>query len=416
MAENGTLGLLLLGSVVLVITGAEALYADLGHFGRAPIRVAWFGVALPGLLLNYLGQGALLLEDPGAASNPFYALTPGWTLYPMLALATMAAVIASQALISGMFSLTRQAVQLGYWPRMRIVHTSAREEGQIYVPGVNWVLMCACVALVLAFGGSSALASAYGVAVTGTMTITSLLFFRVVRTRFGWSLPAAAATTALFLLVDLSFLSANLAKIWDGGWLPLLVGAAVFTVLTTWRRGREALAGSFEARSLPLPAFVEDVARTRPLRVPGTAVVMSRSGDGVPVVLLHHFKHNQTLHERIVLLTVITERRPRVPLKERVELQDLGEGFHRLHARVGFMQDADVPELLKQASALGLDVDPRTASYFLGRETLLTTGRAPLARWRKSLFAVLSRNARSATDFFGLPPNRVVEIGAQLEL
>ncbi len=416
LADAGLTGFLLLGAVVLVITGAEALYADLGHFGRAPIRAAWFAVVLPALLLNYFGQGAVLLRDPSAAASPFYALTPGWTLYPMLALATAAAVIASQALISGMFSLTRQAVQLGYWPRARIVHTSARESGQIYVPEVNWALMLACVSISLAFGGSSALAAAYGISVTGTMIITSLLFFSVARKRFGWSLPVSVTLLALFLAIDVSFFSANFVKLLDGGWLPLAIGGAVFTVMTTWRRGRAALAGSREMRSLPIDLFLADVAATRPIRVPGTAVVMSGTADGVPVVLLHHFKHNRTLHERVVLLSVATDRRPRVPLAERVRLDELGQGFYRVLAHVGFMQDANVPALLEEARAQGLEVAPQEASYFLGRESLLTTGPAPLARWRKALFAFLSRNARPATQFFGLPPNRVVEMGAQIEL
>lgn len=416
LAATGAEGFLLLGSVVLVITGAEALYADLGHFGRVPIRAAWLTIALPALLLNYFGQGAALLRDPAAAANPFYALAPGWTLYPMLALATAAAVIASQALISGVFSLTRQAVQLGFWPRARIVHTSADEAGQIYVPEVNWALLVACLIIALQFRGSSALAAAYGVSVTGTMVITSLLFALVARVRFGWSLPATIGLLVAFLAIDLSFFAANLAKLFHGGWLPLLVGAAVFTIMTTWRTGRAALASSREMKSLPLGAFLADVGATRPLRVPGTAVVMSGTPDGVPVVLLHHFKHNRTLHERVVLFSVTTDRQPRVQAPDRVTLEDLGHGFFRVNARVGFMQDPDVPSLLREARPLGLEIEPGQASYFLGRESLLTNGPAPLARWRKALFAFLSRNARPATQFFGLPPNRVVELGAQVEL
>ena len=416
LAHAGLPGFLLLGSVVLVITGAEALYADLGHFGREPIRAAWMTVVLPALLLNYFGQGALLLRDPSAASSPFYALTPGWMLYPMLALATAAAVIASQALISGVFSLTRQAVQLGYWPRTRIVHTSASEAGQIYVPEVNWALLVGCVWLAISFRGSSALAAAYGVSVTGTMVITSLLFAHIARTRFGWPPSAVAALLVLFLALDLTFFGANVVKIAHGGWLPLTIGAVVFAVMTTWRSGRDALANAREMRSLGLDVFLADVAATKPLRVRGTAIVMSGTPDGVPVVLLHHFKHNRTLHERVVLLSVETERRPRVSEGFRVRLEELGQGFYRLNARVGYMQDPDVPALLREASASGLDIDPGQASYFLGRESLITTGPAKLARWRKSLFAFLSRNARPATQFFGLPPNRVIELGAQVEL
>jgi KUP system potassium uptake protein len=416
MAHAGLPGFLLLGSVVLVITGAEALYADLGHFGRQPIRVAWLSVVLPALLLNYFGQGALLLRDPSAASSPFYALTPGWTLYPMLALATAAAVIASQALISGVFSLTRQAVQLGYWPRTRIVHTSASAEGQIYVPEVNWALLISCVWLAISFRGSSQLAAAYGVSVTGTMVITSLLFAHIARTRFAWSRAAVAGMLALFLALDLSFFTANVVKIAHGGWLPLAIGLGVFAVMTTWRSGRDALANAREMRSLPLELFLADVAATKPTRVSGTAVVMSGTPEGVPVVLLHHFKHNRTLHEKIVLLSVETERRPRVSEGFRVRVEALGHGFFRLQARVGYMQDPDVPALLREARASGLEIDPAQASYFLGRESLITTGPAKLARWRKALFAFLSRNARPATQYFGLPPNRVVELGAQVEL
>jgi KUP system potassium uptake protein len=416
LAQAGIHGFLLLGSVVLVITGAEALYADLGHFGRAPIRLAWLAAVLPALLLNYFGQGAILLRDPSAAASPFYALTPGWTLYPMLALATAAAVIASQALISGVFSLTRQAAQLGYWPRARVVHTSASEEGQIYVPEVNWALLVACVWLAVSFRGSSHLAAAYGISVTGTMIITSLLFGHIARTRFAWPPLAVGALLALFLTLDVGFFSANVVKIAYGGWLPLAIGAGVFTIMTTWRRGREALANSREMKSLPIELFLADVAATKPVRVPGTAVVMSGTPAGVPVVLLHHFKHNRTLHEKIVLLSVATERRPRVSEGFRVRVEELGQGFFRVSARVGFMQDPHVPSLLREAGASGLNVDPAEASYFLGRESLLTTGPAKLARWRKVLFAFLSRNARPATQYFSLPPNRVVEMGAQVEL
>ncbi len=416
LVQAGMPGFLLLGSVVLVITGAEALYADLGHFGRQPIRAAWLSVVLPALVLNYFGQGAMLLRDPSAAASPFYALTPGWTLYPMLALATAAAVIASQALISGVFSLTRQAVQLGYWPRTRIIHTSASEAGQIYVPEVNWALLAACVWLAISFRGSSQLAAAYGVSVTGTMIITSLLFAYIARTRFGWSPLAVGALLALFLTLDVSFFAANAVKIAHGGWLPLAIGAVVFTVMTTWRSGRDALANAREMRSLSLDLFLADVAATKPVRVPGTAVVLSGTPEGVPVVLLHHFKHNRTLHEKVLMLSVETERRPRVSEGFRIRVEELGHGFFRLSARVGYMQDPDVPALLREASASGLVIDTAQASYFLGRESLLTSGPAKLAGWRKSLFAFLSRNARPATQYFGLPPNRVIELGAQVEL
>jgi len=414
--EHRTQAFVLLGSVVLVITGAEALYADMGHLGRRPIRLAWLGVVLPSLLVNYYGQGAMVIHDPSAAANPFWALTPGWTLYPMLVLATAAAVIASQALISGVFSLTRQAVQLGYWPRVRVVHTSAQEEGQVYIPDVNYLLMAACIALLLMFPSSSALAAAYGIAVTGTMIISSLLFFLVARQRFGWSLGRALALVAGFLILDVAFFSANAGKLLSGGWVPLVIGAFVFTVMTTWRRGRGELAAAIAKQSLPLDLFLADVAATRPIRVPGTAVFMTSNQGSAPVVLLHHFKHNKVLHARVVLLSVVSEHVPKVKREDMVEVTDLGHGFWLVLAHVGFMQEPNVPALLFQCRDDGLHFEPSETSYYLGRESLLTTGRAPLSRWRKILFAYLSRNARPATQFFHLPPNRVVELGAQIEL
>ncbi len=415
-AEHGWHGFLLLGSVVLCVTGGEALYADMGHFGRRPIRWAWFAVVFPALLCNYFGQGAVLLERGEAArENPFFAMVPGVMVYPMVAIATVATVVASQALISGAFSLTQQAVQLGYCPRVTIVHTSGEAEGQIYIPEVNGFLMVACVLLVLMFRESSKLAAAYGIAVTGTMSITSVLFFNLTR-QWGWPMWKSVALVALFLAFDLGFLSANVVKVSDGGWLPLVVAAAVFTAMTTWKRGRRSLGTHVLANTLPMELFLSDVAATKPHRVQGTAVFMTSNPSGAPPVLLHHFKHNKVLHERVILLSVQTRHVPEVAVGERVEMTELGDGFSLVVATFGFMQTPDVMDVLRLCKSKGLAVDPEGASFYLGRETLLTTGRAGMARWRKVLFAFLSRNARPANMFFDIPPNRVVELGTQIEL
>jgi KUP system potassium uptake protein len=416
MAAHGWHGFFLLGAVFLAVTGSEALYADMGHFGRAAIRIGWFSLVLPSLLLNYFGQGAHVLTEPSAAENPFYGLAPGWTLYPMLVLATMAAVIASQALISGVFSVTRQAMQLGYWPRLRVLHTSAREEGQIYIPEMNYLMLVGCIALTIGFGSSSAIAAAYGIAVTGTMIITSLLFWVVARRLMGWSAGAATALVGLFLVVDVAFFAANAVKIADGGWFPLAMGLSVFIMMTTWHRGRQLFARRISEESLALDLFLADIGESKPHRVAGTSVFMTSNIGVTPGVLLHYFKHSKVLHRSVVLFTVRNERVPKIPADKMVGVRELGEGFWQVVARVGFMQDPDVPGILAQAKGLGLDVDLVDVSYYLGRETLLTGGRSPMARWRKGLFAFLSRNARPATQFFHLPPNRVVEIGAQIEL
>jgi KUP system potassium uptake protein len=420
-AHNGGHGFLVLGAVVLVITGGEALYADMGHFGKRPIRVAWLGVAMPALLLNYLGQGALLLHDPAAARSPFYLLAPDWAVYPLVGIATLAAIVASQALISGAFSLTRQAVQLGYAPRVTIRHTSSREIGQIFLPEVNWALAAATIALVLGFRSSSSLAAAYGIAVTGTMAITTLLFHRVTRDLWGWSRWKAWPLTLVFLAVDLAFFGANLVKVEEGGWFPIVAAVAVYTTLSTWKRGREALAAMLGEAGLPLDLFLADVARKKPPRVPGTAVFMTGNLGTVSPILLHHLKHIKVLHERVVLTSLVTEEVPAVPEAERVRVRDLGSGFFQVVARYGFMETPDVPALLASLPRLSgpgpkLEVKPMETTFFLGRETILPTGRARLARWRKRLFIVMARNAQTASAFFGLPPNRVVEMGAQIEL
>jgi KUP system potassium uptake protein len=407
---------LVLASVVLCITGGEALYADMGHFGRKPIRLAWFAVVFPALLLNYFGQGALLLRRGSAVVNPFYELVSGWVLYPLVVIAGVATVVASQAMISGAFSITQQAVQLGYSPRVSIVHTSSKAEGQIYVPEVNNMLMISCVTLVLAFKQSTNLAAAYGIAVTGTMTITSILFFFLARYRWGWSLRKVAPLAGLFLAVDLAFLGSNLTKFLHGGWFPVAMAAAIFTVMTTWKRGRQSLQQYMLFATLPLDSFMEDLDRIKPHRVKGTAVFMTGNPEGVPPVLLHHFKHNKVLHEQIMLLSVLTAHVPEVEAEERVRITELPHGFYQVTATYGFSQQPSVPEILQCCADKGLRTNAMDTSYFLGRETLLTTGRSGMARWRKVLFAFLSRNARTATSFFHIPPNRVVEMGIQIEL
>jgi len=419
-AEHRGHGFLVLGAVVLVITGAEALYADMGHFGKRPIRVAWLAVAMPALLLNYMGQGAVLLHDPGAARNPFYLLAPGWALYPLIGIATAAAIVASQALISGAFSLTQQAVQLGYCPRVTIRHTSHTEIGQIYIPEVNWALAVATVALVLGFETSSNLAAAYGIAVTGTMAITTLLFHRVARDQWRWPPWAVWPLTAVFLTVDLSFFGANVVKVEEGGWFPLAAGALVFALLSTWKRGREVLAEQLRAAGLPLELFLTEIARKTPVRVPGTAVFMTSNVGSVPPVLLHHLKHNKVLHERVLLVSLLTEEIPSVPEAERVAVRELGCGFHQVISRYGFMETPDVPAMLesipkRDVPGPKLRLVPMETTYFLGRETLLPTGSAKMATWRKRLFIVMARNAQTASSFFRLPPNRVVEMGAQIQ-
>jgi KUP system potassium uptake protein len=417
LSEHGVKGFLLLGSVVLCITGGEALYADMGHFGKRPIRLAWTFVVFPGLLLNYFGQGALLIDQGSHVSNPFYDLVSGTPfLMPLVILATMAAIIASQALISGAFSLTNQAVQLGYVPRVTVIHTSSRQEGQIYIPEVNWMLMVACVALVFSFKSATNLAAAYGIAVTGTMAITSFLYFLVCRRNWRYSLTAALALFVPFVLIDLSFFSANVVKIAAGGWFPLAVGGGVFVVMTTWWRGRNELSKMMETGLIPDELFLADIAETHPPRVPGTAVFMSSSADGMPNVLLHHVKHNKVLHRQVVLLSIVTENVPFALGNTSLQVRELRYGFYRVVARVGFMQQPNVPRILARCERHGLAVLDGDTTYYLGRQTLLTTGRSRMARWRKKLFAFLARNSQSPTSFFNLPPNRVVELGLQIEL
>ena len=414
--EHGTAGFVVLGAVVLAVTGAEALYADMGHFGRRPIRLAWFILVLPCLLLNYFGQGALVLRDPSAATNnPFYLLAPAPLLYPLIAIATLAAIVASQALISGAFSLTQQAIQLGYSPRLTVVHTSKLEAGQIYVPEVNTALMIGCLLVVLGFRSTSALSAAYGIAVTGTMAITTALFYVVTRTRFAWTLGNALALSAVFFAVDFAFLGANLVKIQHGGWVPLAIALVLFTLMTTWKQGRIELAQRLKEQSLPLQLFLDDVSRKRPTRVSGTAVFMTSTPEGVPVVLLHHLKHNKVLHHQVVLLSIGVAEVPEVPRAEKVVVEPLEAGFFRVRARYGFMESPDAKDLLKLCEKQGLKARYAETTYYLGRERLIPTGPSRMWRWRKHIFVFLSRNALSATEFFGIPPNRVVELGTQIE-
>jgi KUP system potassium uptake protein len=416
LMHHGRESLIVMGGVFLVVTGGEALYADMGHFGRRPIRLAWFALVLPSLLLNYFGQGALLLGHPEAVTNPFYLLAPSWALLPLVVLSTAAACIASQAVISGAFSLTRQAVQLGFCPRLEIVHTSAREAGQIFVPAVNTALMVAVIGLVLGFRSSSALASAYGIAVASTMVITALLAGLVAIDLWRWSTFAAVAVFGTFVLIDGAFLVANSLKFFDGGWLPLLMAAGIYVLMTTWKTGRALLQDRLREASLPLEAFLESLAGTRVVRVPGTAVFMTGNADGTPPALLHNFKHNKVIHERVVLVTVQTADTPHVPNEERLVVSELSQGFFRAHARFGFMETPAMPALVPLLATRGLALREMDTSYFLGRETLIPGARPGLVRWRKDLFGWMSKNARTATAYFSLPPNRVVELGSQVEL
>ena len=414
--RNAGVGFLALGSVFLVVTGAEALYADMGHFGRRPIQVGWFALVLPSLLLNYFGQGALLLADPAAIDNPFYRMAPSWALYPMVILATAATVIASQALISGAFSLTRQAVQLGYLPRVRIEHTSAEEIGQIYVPSANFALMVACVGLVFGFRSSGNLAAAYGVAVTATMVITTVLFFVVTRDRWHWRLPVSLAVAAGILVVDLSFFGANLFKIPAGGWFPLVAGLLVFTGLTTWKTGRQLVATRLRRGQLPIERFIASIAKNPPHRVAGTAVYMFPEPGPTPPALLANFRHNEILHERIVVLSVQIADVPRVPAARRTTVHDLGDEFFSVVLKFGFQDEPIVPRALENIVSPVFGFDPGDAKYFLAHERVIPTKHPGMALWREHLYALLHRNATSAARYFGLPAQDVIELGIQVEI
>ena len=415
-ATNRGHGFLVLGAVFLVMTGGEALYADMGHFGKLPIRLAWFTLVLPAILLNYLGQGALLLSNPDAIANPFYLLAPSWALYPLVALATIATVIASQAVISGVFSMTRQAVQLGFCPHIEIRHTSASEIGQIYLPGANWGLLIGVLVLVLGFESSSNLAAAYGIAVTITMVITTLLVLVLARRAWGWNGFKLGLGIVFFLLVDLTFFSANALKIGHGGWIALLIGAVIFTLMVTWKDGRALLNQRLRENAMPLDLFLQSLTRGSTLRVPGTAVFLTSTPDGVPNTLLHNLKHNKVVHERLVLLTVVTEEIPRVEDRDRVTVHCLGSNTYRIIIRYGFTEDPDLQHALALCEPYGLSFEMMDTTFFLGRATLIPTDRAGMALWRERLFANMFRTATRPMDFFRIPYNRVVELGTQVEL
>jgi KUP system potassium uptake protein len=414
--HHGADSFLVLGAVVLCVTGAEALYADMGHFGRNPIRIAWYAFVMPGLLLNYFGQGALLMHDPAAASNPFYLAVPNWGLYPMIVLATAATVIASQAVISGTFSITRQAIQLGFLPRMPVVHTSEAEAGQIYLPWINRILLIMVVLVVLGFKSSTALAGAYGIAVTGSMTIDTTLFLIVAWRMWKWNPGLVALLGLLLLAVDLSFFGANTLKVLDGGWFPLVLALAVFTILITWRRGRELVLRQLKHGGLALEPFIANIAEHPPTRVDGTAIFLVSDPDAVPHALLHNLKHNKVLHKRNVILTVETLETPYADPEERIEVSDLGHDFHRVLLRFGFTEDPNVPAALQACAKHGLDINMMDTTFFLSRETIVATDRPGMALWRDKLFAFLARNALPATAFFSIPGNRLIELGAQVEI
>ena len=414
--EHGRVTLLVLGAVFLAVTGAEALYADMGHFGPKPIRLAWFVLVFPALVLNYFGQGALMLLEPAKADNPFFNMVPGWFLIPMVILATVATVIASQATISGTFSITKQAIQLGYLPRIRVLHTSVSETGQIYIPGVNWLQFAAIVAAVLMFGSSSALATAYGIAVTATMVLTTMMTFFVIRYNWNYPLWLCLSATGFFLAIELVFFSANIIKVFSGGWFTLLIAALIFTLMTTWARGRSLLSASLRADAIELKPFLKSVLADPPMRASGTAVFMNAEADLTPTALLHNLKHNNVLHATNLFVTVHTHDVPWVPFAERVTASPLGKGCWSVTVNFGFKNDVDVPAALELLQGEGIVLDPMTTSYFLSRATIVPTLGGGMAPWREKLYASMHRNASSAADFLNLPPNRVVELGTKVQI
>lgn len=417
LLAHGWKGFIMLGAVFLAVTGAEALYADVGHFGARPIRIAWFSLVLPGLFLNYLGQGALILNDPSNIANPFYLLAPHWALYPLVGLSTVATVIASQALISGAFSLTIQAIQLGYLPRMAVKHTSSLERGQIYIPHVNYALMVACIALVLGFQSSSNMASAYGIAVTLTMLSTTVLFYFASRRVWQWSAARAGTACIVFFVVEVAFFSANLVKVFSGGWVPLAMGLIIFVMMATWKTGRQLVWNKLRPASMPLEMFLDNISDSKRVpRVPGTAMFMTANPEGTPIALLHNLKHNKVLHERNIILTIITDEVPQVNAEKRVQREKLAAGFYRVIAHYGFMEEPNVPELLRASPLDGEPIVVHKTTFFLSRETVVPNQSGSMARWRQWLFALMTRNAQSAASFYRIPANRVVELGMQVEI
>jgi KUP system potassium uptake protein len=416
LAENRWLAFVALGAVVLAFTGAEALYADMGHFGKKPIRLAWFLVAFPALALNYLGQGALLLSNPAAVSNPFYQQLGAWSVYPLVAMSTLATVIASQATISGTFSITHQAISLGVLPRMRVVYTSEHEIGQVYIPVVNWMQLIAVIFAVIGFGSSDSLGAAYGIAVTGTMLTTTILTFFVIRYKWNYPLLLCWGATGFFLLIDLTLFSANTLKILQGGWFPLLLGAAMLTIMLTWEKGRQLVYASLENRAIPVDAFLQSLFIGPPPRVQGTAVFFRAPGEGVPHAMLHNLSHNKILHERVAFLTVLNADIPAVPATERVQVEPLGHAFYQINVRYGFKDERDIPLALDLCKAHGLEFEMMDTSFFISRQTVIPTAGAGMSSWREALFATIYRNARDAADYYRVPANRVIELGTQVEI
>jgi KUP system potassium uptake protein len=415
-AENGLRGYVILGTIFLTVTGGEALYADMGHFGKFPIRIGWFTLVMPCLLLNYFGQGALILQDPTAVENPFYKLVPSWALYPTVALATMATVIASQALISGVFSLTKQAIQLGYFPRMKVVHTSDKQIGQIYVPFVNWALCIGSIWLVIEFQRSSAIAAAYGIAVSLTMLVTTVLAFIVARSVWKWSLPFALLVIGPLILIDIAFFGSNSLKILNGGWIPLVIACGIYLLMITWIHGRQLLAAGLAEHSIPFTQLVDEFVNPQYGRVEGTAIYMSGRPDTVPLALSHNLKHNKVVHRRVFLITFITKDVPHVSRAKRLEVEELTHGLLRIRVSVGFMDDADFAGVLELANEKGLNIEPDATTFFLGREIVLATRKAGMALWREKLFAFMGRNALSPVTYYNLPAKQVMEVGVQIEI